>query len=46
VTATVLIVGAGVVAMVIGFSKSIEPLIELGLALAVIAFLAKPTSKP
>jgi len=28
--------------MVIGFAKPIEPMIELGLALVVIAFIAKP----
>lgn len=45
-TATVLTAGAGVVATVVGFSKSIEPLIELGLALIVMAVLARPKSKP
>jgi len=37
---------AGVVATAIGFAKPIEPLIELGLALVVIAFItnAKPKS--
>jgi hypothetical protein len=39
---TALVVGAGVVATVVGFSKTIEPLIELGLALVVMALIANP----
>ncbi len=44
VTASALLAGAGVVATVIGLSKAIEPLIELGVALVVMALLSN--SKP
>jgi hypothetical protein len=40
------IVGAGVVAVVVGVSKTIEPLIELGVALVVMAMLARPKPEP
>ncbi len=33
--------GAGLAASVIGFAKTIEPLIELGIALIVVAMLAR-----
>jgi hypothetical protein len=46
VTGSVLLAGAGAIATVVGFSKRIEPLIELGVALVVMAMLAKPKAKP
>ncbi len=42
VTKSALLAGTGVIAMVVGFSKRIEPLIELGVALVVMAMLTKP----
>lgn len=36
------IVGAGVATAVVGLLKSIEPLIELGVALVVMALIAAP----
>jgi hypothetical protein len=38
--------GAAVVVTVIGFAKAIEPLIECGVALGVIALIANPKAKP
>ena len=45
VNGTAWLVGAGVVVTVIGFAKTIEPLIELGVALGVIGLLARPDPK-
>jgi hypothetical protein len=42
VTRSVWLAGAGIVAVVIGFAKTIEPLIELGAALVVVGWLGKP----
>jgi hypothetical protein len=43
-TGTTLLVAAGVVATVVGIAKTIEPLIELGVALVVMAWLARPSA--
>jgi len=40
------LIGAGVVVIVIGFAKPIEPLIELGLAIVVVGLLARSQAKP
>jgi hypothetical protein len=38
-------IGAAIVAFIIGVSKSIEPMIELGVALVVMALIANPKPK-
>jgi hypothetical protein len=45
VTRSALLAGAGVVVTVIGFAKPIEPLIEVGVALVVLALIANPKAK-
>ncbi len=43
---TALLFGVGVVATVVGFAKPIEPLIEVGVALIVVAWLSKAKPSP
>jgi hypothetical protein len=45
VNRSALLVGIGVGATLVGFAKTIEPLIELGVALVVMALIAQPRSK-
>jgi hypothetical protein len=41
-----LLAGAGVVTLVIGLVKTIEPMMELGVALVVMAMITNPKPKP
>jgi hypothetical protein len=46
VSRAALFIAAGVVTTVIGFAKTIEPVIEVGVALVIIGLITNPKPKP